>query len=528
MNFPIPLKPTPFLTSQGAVSPEWYKYLNSLAGRVAFEIPDDLIFANNVARDAYFAANPDKLFAGIKIVSGSQFQVYDGVVWQDFTTVVQGAPGPAGETGPVGPKGDPSNTIADAINLTWANNVATVDADDWNTYQEFTIEYNGAAFVFNKDLSETVQTQVGGNVIYQCVMDVQNRTFTFSAVGSTSGNMYVLVVPEAQVFETTTARNAYFTANPDKLALNPYSLVNKVVGLYTGSLVTPITYDDTKWTDGALVIKGQDGANGTNGVNGADGADGYSPTVTVIQNDSTAYKLRITTKTGSFDTPNLLNTNLINDDIESSTNTWSSNKIKSLLTGQQSWLPAVSLKSNLPTVSDGAWSPATPAGWPAYDATKTYLVKVVDDTAENIGTYQMTPGATTFTIFSRDTEWVSEEDLIAALAGYKLQIKNSSVTAAATGVYTVTVGPDQNIDVNATSKTGGSITINHPAIAEHTGLLECSVVLRTGSFACPVTIDNHLVANEASYSAEANAIYQFIFWYVEGASKWTYGVMKLA
>lgn len=51
---------------------------------------------------------------------------------------------------------------------------------------------------------------------------------------------------------------------------------------------------------------GQDGAPGTDGTDGTDGKDGFSPSIVENSaNDDSTYKLDITTKTGSFTTPNL-------------------------------------------------------------------------------------------------------------------------------------------------------------------------------------------------------------------------------
>ena len=51
---------------------------------------------------------------------------------------------------------------------------------------------------------------------------------------------------------------------------------------------------------------GADGAPGTNGQDGSPGEDGFSPTIVENKNnDESTYKLDITTKTGSFTTPNL-------------------------------------------------------------------------------------------------------------------------------------------------------------------------------------------------------------------------------
>ena len=51
---------------------------------------------------------------------------------------------------------------------------------------------------------------------------------------------------------------------------------------------------------------GADGTPGTNGQDGSPGEDGFSPTIVENENnDESTYKLDITTKTGSFTTPNL-------------------------------------------------------------------------------------------------------------------------------------------------------------------------------------------------------------------------------
>lgn len=56
-------------------------------------------------------------------------------------------------------------------------------------------------------------------------------------------------------------------------------------------------------------IKGADGAPGQQGVPGQNGEDGFSPTIVPnSQNTSETYKLDITTKAGSFTTPNLKGT----------------------------------------------------------------------------------------------------------------------------------------------------------------------------------------------------------------------------
>lgn len=59
-------------------------------------------------------------------------------------------------------------------------------------------------------------------------------------------------------------------------------------------------------TDTGVKAKGTDGKDGKNGTDGVDGGDGFSPTITEnSSNNSNTYKLDITTKAGSFTTPNL-------------------------------------------------------------------------------------------------------------------------------------------------------------------------------------------------------------------------------
>lgn len=66
-----------------------------------------------------------------------------------------------------------------------------------------------------------------------------------------------------------------------------------------------ITYTDAT-TSTFTITNGQDGEDGAPGLAGSPGADGYSPTITENSgNTESVYKLDITTKTGSFTTPNL-------------------------------------------------------------------------------------------------------------------------------------------------------------------------------------------------------------------------------
>lgn len=67
-----------------------------------------------------------------------------------------------------------------------------------------------------------------------------------------------------------------------------------------------ITITDKNGTTSATITNGEDGQDGTNGTNGTDGEDGFSPTIVEnAGNNSTTYKLDITTKTSTFTTPNL-------------------------------------------------------------------------------------------------------------------------------------------------------------------------------------------------------------------------------
>lgn len=71
--------------------------------------------------------------------------------------------------------------------------------------------------------------------------------------------------------------------------------------------VTPTIGENGNWflgeTDTGKPSRGEQGAPGQDG---SDGADGFSPTITEnTENTESVYKLDITTKTGSFTTPNL-------------------------------------------------------------------------------------------------------------------------------------------------------------------------------------------------------------------------------
>lgn len=74
--------------------------------------------------------------------------------------------------------------------------------------------------------------------------------------------------------------------------------------------ITPTIGENGNWfigdTDTGKPSRGERGISGQDGSDGSPGADGYSPTITEnADNTDSVYKLDITTKTGSFTTPNL-------------------------------------------------------------------------------------------------------------------------------------------------------------------------------------------------------------------------------
>lgn len=82
-----------------------------------------------------------------------------------------------------------------------------------------------------------------------------------------------------------------------------FSPIATVTQTSTGAI---ITITDKNGTTSATITNGEDGQDGTNGTNGTDGEDGFSPTIVENSgNNSTTYKLDITTKTSTFTTPNL-------------------------------------------------------------------------------------------------------------------------------------------------------------------------------------------------------------------------------
>ena len=543
----LPLKPTAFLDSKGNISPAWYEYLAGLSGRSSFTIPDNHIFdessqeAADAARDAYFASHPEELVNGVKVVSYHQFQQYNEAnsTWDDVTEVIQGVGGvgPQGPQGPQGEPGEPSKTVADQITMTWNDNVATVSQADWEKYAQFDIDYNGAHFSFNKLYSDTVQFHQGNGNAYRCEMNRTNRTFTFTPYNASE--TVVLGIPATQTFADTTARNTYFSTqeHANLLAQCPYSLIGDttngyMLGLYTGSLAVPITYDNTKWVDGAIITRGpkgeqgQQGPQGATGATGATGAAGFSPTISVLQSTASSYILRITTSTGSFDTPNIMGPSNINDTITSSDATWSSQKIAGMMVGSQTWQPSVQLVTSLPTITNGAWT-TTPTGWSAYDATKNYLARVIGDTAANDGVYQLVAGATSWTRFSDNQDFVDDAELAAALSEYKKALKIRTVTLSGTGTESVTLAEDENL-VIICNKSAGTISISHASVGTHTNTIEAMITLKTSSYACPISFAaTHKVINDMPYEAKSNATQLLVFNYIEGLNAWGYGTMPV-
>lgn len=75
-----------------------------------------------------------------------------------------------------------------------------------------------------------------------------------------------------------------------------------IVNISKTGKITTLSIQDVNGLHSSTI---NDGIDGTNGIDGVDGQDGFSPTITVKTDTATEYVLTITTKTGSFDTPNL-------------------------------------------------------------------------------------------------------------------------------------------------------------------------------------------------------------------------------
>ena len=377
MPLPLPLLPTSFLDSQGNVNKAWYDFLVSLAGSRAWVVPEHLMFSSEADRDAYFSEHQEELVVGLKVCTDSALQEYNGEEWVDMTTFIQGEKGDTGATGSQGPRGeqgDPSNTISVQITPTWTENIATISDEDWNTYDEFVVEYNGAVVTFNKNYSTPVQYAQGNGAAYSVVMNPANHTIVFNPV---TESFEPLIIPSTQEFLSTNARDAYFPYHMSELARCPYCTVSGTFYTYSGSLET---YDSTAWTESNYLVRGPRGIQGTSGPRGLQGEQGPqgeqgeqgdSVVVTVLANTGLTYRLRFTTGETVVDTPNLIGT-----------------------AGDAEWQPAVELASGLPIPTEGAWSPVI-SGWTEYDSTKTYLSYVRTAANDQLaGVYMLNAGNT--------------------------------------------------------------------------------------------------------------------------------------
>lgn len=64
---------------------------NPLIGGVGgYAVDSKHIFANNDARDSYFAEHPDEKVKGLLISVGSGFQEWNGTEWVDKTAIIAG------------------------------------------------------------------------------------------------------------------------------------------------------------------------------------------------------------------------------------------------------------------------------------------------------------------------------------------------------------------------------------------------------------------------------------------------------
>lgn len=74
-------------------------------GGSAFTINKNHIFADNTARDSYFALNPTEKEDGILISVGSGFQEYNGANWIEKSPILKGNKGDKGDKGDTGEQG---------------------------------------------------------------------------------------------------------------------------------------------------------------------------------------------------------------------------------------------------------------------------------------------------------------------------------------------------------------------------------------------------------------------------------------
>lgn len=83
------------------------------SGGGALAVPNDLIFANNSARDTFFTNNPSRLTLNVDVIVNGVMQRYNGSVFQDMTTIVRG------------PQGDPATNIVQTVSGRTGNVVLT-------------------------------------------------------------------------------------------------------------------------------------------------------------------------------------------------------------------------------------------------------------------------------------------------------------------------------------------------------------------------------------------------------------------
>lgn len=104
-----------------------------------------------------------------------------------------------------------------------------------------------------------------------------------------SGGGGAIAVPDEYFFNTTTARDTYFTSNPGKLQESIYVVTNGILQQYRGG----------SWVDMSAIVrgskgdKGDTGPQGPAGANGSNGVDGKSATLTIgtittVNNDQPA------------------------------------------------------------------------------------------------------------------------------------------------------------------------------------------------------------------------------------------------
>lgn len=84
--------------------------------------------------------------------------------------------------------------------------------------------------------------------------------------------IYSLTVRDTHVFETDTERDYYFTMHPEEVTERMFCIVGARIEYYSNSGGT--TYDNTKWTDRSVIMRGADGEDGEDGATGPQGEQG--------------------------------------------------------------------------------------------------------------------------------------------------------------------------------------------------------------------------------------------------------------